>query len=81
MTYKPPLSMIAMTSKMPPSCHALFVVADGKVNNPEFVVWRKDDFNEELWKLKRQGVRVNGRQIEFIAKHGPEYVRINIDAV
>lgn len=78
---KPPLEMVAYTAKMPPSCHALFVVTDGKVNNPEFVVWRKDDFNEELWKWKRKGVRVAGRQVEFWAKHGPDYSIINIHAV
>jgi hypothetical protein len=70
-----------MAGKMPRESHALFVIADGKVLNPEFVVWDRDSYREELWKWKRKGVRVDGRNVEFIAKHGQTYERININAV
>lgn len=79
--YRPPLNLLAMAAKMPRESHALFVIADGKVLNPEFVVWDRDSYREELWKLKRRGFRVDGRHIEFIAKHGQEYERININAI
>lgn len=79
--YLPPQSMLTMAGKMPRESHALFVIADGKVLNPEFVVWDRDSYREELWKWKRKGVRVDGRNVEFIAKHGQTYERININAV
>lgn len=77
----PPTTMAHMASKMPPSSHALFVVIDGKVENPEFVVWGLDDYREELWKWKRKGVTTQGRAIEFWAKHGRHFYRTNPRAV
>jgi hypothetical protein len=59
----------------------LFLVIDGRVENPEFVVWDRDSFTEELWKWKRKEVRVSGRNVEFWAKHGQEYFRFNPNAV
>lgn len=73
--------MSHMSSKMPRESHALFLVIDGRVENPEFVVWDKDSFTEELWKWKRKGVRFDGRSVEFWEKRGQTFYRINIQAV
>lgn len=77
----PPTAMSHMASKMPRESHALFLVIDGRVENPEFVVWDRDSYAEELWKWKRKEVRVSGRNVEFWAKHGQEFFRINPNAV
>lgn len=77
----PPTAMSHMASKMPRESHALFLVIDGRVENPEFVVWDRDSFTEELWKWKRKGVRVSGRNVEFWAKRGQQYFRFNPNAV
>lgn len=77
----PPTAMSNMASKMPRESHALFLVIDGRVENPEFVVWDKDSFTEELWKWKRKAVRVSGRHVEFWAKHGQSFCRFNPNAV
>lgn len=77
----PPTMMSHMAAKMPRESHALFLVIDGRVENPEFVVWDRDSFTEELCKWKRKEVRIAGRNIEFWAKHGQEYFRINPNAV
>lgn len=77
----PPTAMSHMASKMPRESHAFFLVIDGRVENPEFVVWDRDSFTEELWKWKRKEVRVSGRNVEFWAKRGQEYFRFNPNAV
>jgi hypothetical protein len=77
----PPTAMAHMASKMPRESHALFLVIDGRVENPEFVVWDRDSYAEELWKWKRREVRVSGRHVEFWAKHGQHFSRFNPNAV
>lgn len=77
----PPTMMAHMSAKMPRESFALFLVIDGRVENPEFVVWDRDSYAEELWKWKRKGVRVDGRNVEFWAKKGLRYFRINPYAV
>jgi hypothetical protein len=77
----PPALMAHMAAKMPRESFALFLVIDGRVENPEFVVWDRDSFSAELWKWKRKEVRVNGRNVEFWAKKGSRYYRINPNAV
>jgi hypothetical protein len=77
----PPTAMAHMASKMPRESHALFLVIDGRVENPEFVVWDRDSFTEELWKWKRRAVRVAGHHVEFWAKHGQHFSRFNPNAV
>jgi len=78
---KAPTMMAHMAAKMPRECFALFLVIDGRVENPEFVVWDRDSYAEELWKWKRKGVRVDGRNVEFWAKKGRGFFRINPYAV
>jgi hypothetical protein len=79
---KPPLRLIEYVNKMPRRCRSLLVILDGgRVENPEFVVWDRDSFTEELWKWKRKEVRVAGSHVEFWAKHGQEFYRINPNAV
>ena len=67
---KAPITMQAMIAKMPTRCYALILVIDGRVENPEFVVWDKDSFDEELWKLLKRGIRAAGNHIEFYARLG-----------
>ena len=67
---KAPISMQAVIAKMPVRCYALILVIDGRVENPEFVVWDKDSFNEELWKLLKKGIRAAGNHVEFYARMG-----------
>jgi hypothetical protein len=74
---RPPQLLLQMASRMPRESHALFVIEDGKPNDPEFVVWGRDDYREELWKWKRKGIRFASPRVEFIAKHGPEWVKTN----
>jgi hypothetical protein len=73
--------MAHMAAKMPRESHALFLIIDGRVENPEFVVWDRDSYTEELWKWKRKPLRISGRNVEFWAKHGQQYSRINPNAV
>ena len=77
----PPTAMAHMAAKMPRRSHALFLVIDGRVENPEFVVWDLDSFREELWKWKRKEVRVSGSHVEFWAKHEARFCRFNPNAV
>lgn len=79
----PPIAMQAMAARMPVSCYALFLVIDGRVENPEFVVWGEDDFRVELWKWKKKGVTTTGRQVEFWARKGSkrDFYRINPNAI
>jgi hypothetical protein len=56
-------------------------VIDGRVENPEFVVWTLDAFRDELWQWKRKEVRANGRHIEFWAKHDGQFCRFNPNAI
>ena len=77
----PPSAMAHMAAKMPRRSHALFLVIDGHVENPEFVVWTLDAFRDELWQWKRKEVRANGRHIEFWAKHDGHFCRFNPNAV
>lgn len=67
---KAPILMEAMLAKMPTRCYALILVIDGRVENPEFVVWDRDSFNEELWKLLKKGIRAAGNHVEFYARMG-----------
>ena len=67
---KAPIAMQAMLAKMPTRCYALVLVIDGRVENPEFVVWDKDSFNEELWKLLKKGIRAAGNDVQFYARMG-----------
>jgi hypothetical protein len=67
---KAPIAMQAMLAKMPNRCYALILVIDGRVENPEFVVWDRDSFNEELWKTLKKGIRAAGTHIEFYARMG-----------
>lgn len=67
---KAPVTMQEMLAKMPVRCYALILVIDGRVENPEFVVWSEDSFNEELWKLLKKGIRAAGNHIEFYARLG-----------
>lgn len=78
---KPPTMMSHMAAKMPRESWALFLIIDGRVENPEFVVWDRDSYAEELWKWKRKEVRVAGRNVEFWAKKGLTFYRINPNAV
>lgn len=75
--------MVHMSAKMPTRCFALFLVIDGRVENPEFVVWGEDDFKAEMWKWKKKGVRVDGHNVEFWARKGTkhDFYRINPYAV
>ena len=77
----PPTAMSHMASKMPRESFALFLIIDGRVENPEFVVWDRDSFTEELWKWKRRAVRVSGSNVEFWQKHGQRFYRFNPNAV
>ena len=61
---------------MPPSCFAFFIVTNGEVQNPEFVVWREDDFTEEMWQWKKKNIRLTG-DVEYWCKKGREYYRFN----
>ena len=77
----PPTAMAHMASKMPRESPALFVVVDGRVENPEFVVWDRDSFTESFWKWKHREVRISGRNAEIWAKHGRDFYRINPNSV
>jgi hypothetical protein len=70
-----------MAAKMPRRSHALFLVIDGRVENPEFVVHDLESYREELWKWKRKAVRVDGRHVEFWCKHDASFYRFNPNAV
>jgi hypothetical protein len=76
----PPTAMSHMASKMPRRSHAMFLIIDGRVENPEFVVHDIDSYREELWKWKRKDNRVAGSHIEFWAKHDQQFFRFNINA-
>jgi hypothetical protein len=76
---RPPETMLVMSHKMPRKSHAMFLVVDGKVENPEFVVWTLKGFREELWKWKRKDNRVAGNHIEYWAKHDRDFYRFNIN--
>lgn len=67
---KAPIAMQAMLAKMPTRCYSLILVIDGRVENPEFVVWDQDSFNEELHKTLKKGIRAAGNHIEFYARMG-----------
>jgi hypothetical protein len=67
---KAPIQMEAMLAKMPTRCYALILVIDSRVENPEFVVWDRDSFNEELWKLIKKGIRAAGDDVQFYARMG-----------
>lgn len=67
---KAPIAMQAVLAKMPTRCFALILVIDGRVENPEFVVWDRDSFAEEIWKWRKKGVRVAGDHVEFYARLG-----------
>ena len=67
---KAPIAMQAVLAKMPTRCFALILVIDGRVENPEFVVWDRDSYNEELWKLLKKGIRAAGDHVEFYARMG-----------
>jgi len=74
----PPTSIQNVCAKMPPSAYALILVIDGKMENPEFVVWRIDDYNEELWKWKRKmDGYMHKKHIEYWAKKGKTFYKIN----
>lgn len=77
----PPTMMAHMAAKMPRRSHALILIIDGRVENPEFVVHDIESYREELWKWKRKEVRVAGRNVEFWAKHDSKFFRINPNAV
>jgi len=74
-----PEAMRAMAYKMPRKSHAIFLVIDGRVENPEFVVWTLKGFREELWKWKRKDNRVAGNHIEYWAKHDGDFYKFNIN--
>lgn len=80
---KAPIAMQAVLAKMPTRCFALILTVDGRVENPEFVVWDKDSFAEELWKWRKKGVRVAGDHVEFYARLGTKdaIYRFNPSAV
>lgn len=78
---KPPYALTLMANKMPLKSHALFLIIDGRVENPEFVVWGLDDYREELWRWKKTKHTIAGNNVEYWAKLGFEIRRININAV
>lgn len=73
--------MTLMANKMPRRSHALFLIIDGRVENPEFVVWGLDDYRDELWKWKKTPHTIAGKNVEYWAKIGEDIRRINIHAV
>jgi hypothetical protein len=77
-----PQNIRDQAARMPRESHALFVVINGEPQNAEFCVWGKDDFLKEWWKW-RNGTRPNmqGKNVEYWAKMGREFVRVNPDAV
>ena len=77
---RPTVPMQLMCAKMPRKSHAMFLVIDGRVENPEFVTHTLKGYNEELWKWKRKDNRVDGKHIEFWAKHEQDFYRFNINA-
>lgn len=67
---------------MPTSAHALIVIIDGRMENPEFVVWGLDDFNEEMWKWKKRlHEHLSNKRVEYWAKKGKRFYKINPFAV
>ena len=75
----PPGAMQIMSARMPRHCFALFLVIDGLVENPEFVVWDLDSYRQELWKWKRKGIVTTGKHVVFWARKGSarNFFRIN----
>lgn len=77
---RPTIQMQLMCAKMPRTSHAMFLVIDGRVENPEFVVRDLKGYKEELWKWKRKDNRADGNNLEFWAKHEQDFYRFNINA-
>ena len=77
---KPPIKLTEYVSKMPRRCHSLLVILDGgKVENPEFVAYSKDDYSDELAKWKRRVLPTLRRSnVEFWELHNGELTNVNL---
>ena len=77
---KPPINLIQYVNKMPRRCHALLVILDGgKVENPEFVAYSKDEYSDELAKWKRRVLPTLKRsKVEFWELHNGELANVNL---
>jgi hypothetical protein len=82
---KPPLKLTEYVSKMPRRCHALIVILDGgKVENPEFVCYRREGDNDECFttafsKWKRKVLPTLKRSnVEFWELHNGELTNVNL---
>lgn len=49
---KPPINLIRLACKLPKRSHALILILDGRVENPEFVVPHLEGDNDECWNIK-----------------------------
>jgi len=77
---KPPIKLIEYVHKMPRRCRSLLVIIDGgKVENPEFVAYTKDEFSAEMSKWKRTVLPTLKRSnVEFWELHNGELSNVNL---
>ena len=82
---KPPLKLTEYVSKMPKRCHALLVILDGgKVENPEFVCYRREGDNDECFstamdKWRRKVLPTLKRSnVNFWELHNGELTKVNL---
>ena len=77
---KPPIRLTQYTDKMPRRCHALLLILDGgKVENPEFVAYSRDEFAEKMAKWKREVLPTLRKSVvEFWELHNQELNHVNL---
>jgi len=69
----------SICQKMPKTCYALVLIIDGVVENPEFVVWGRDDFSYFYWRwVKLTYPNINRkRHIKYFVKYGNTWATVN----
>lgn len=77
---KPPIKLTQYTDKMPRRCHALLLILDGgKVENPEFVAYSRDEFADKMAKWKREVLpSLKKSVVEFWELHNGSHACVNL---